>query len=238
MDNIFIPSYNRSELVRTYEYLGTGHIIVPESQKKDYRKRYGDAVISIPDSQDGTVSRKKKNTLDLINTKSKDGIGWLIDDDLVSIIRKKENRKLNGEEALEKLEELYILMKDGEFTYSGFDYSGDNLKLKDMTPFSFNKIFFGAVLIDTKDKLRHDESFTICEDVDFYLQKLNNARKVLKDNQYFAKFYGEDGGKDSVIQYNRDMQKEFAKKLNHKWGYNAMVWKGKGFRFYNPIKGI
>ena len=58
MDNIYIPSYNRSDLVRTYEYLGCGHIVVPESQEKKYKKRYGSAVISIPDNKDESESPK------------------------------------------------------------------------------------------------------------------------------------------------------------------------------------
>ena len=59
VNNIYIPSYNRSDLVRTYEYLGTGFIVVPESQKEDYKKKYGNAVLSIPDNKDGSVSKKR-----------------------------------------------------------------------------------------------------------------------------------------------------------------------------------
>ena len=238
MNNIYIPSYNRPDQVRTFDYLGVGNIIVPYSQEKEYKKKYGKNVIGIPDKQDGTDARKKRNLLNLIYKKEQDGFGWMIDDDLEFIRRKKENETLCKDSALELLEKIYIMAKDGNFTYCGFDYSSDNMKLKDMTPFSLNKIFFGAVLVDTKDNLRYDERFKICGDVDFYLQKLNKNRKVLKDNQYQAVFYGEDGGKDSVIGYNRKDQKEYANKINNKWGYKAMVWKNTGFRFFNPINSI
>ena len=83
MNNIYIPSYNRSERVRTYEYLGTGHIVVPESQESLYKKRYGDAVITIPDKRDGSVSKKRNAVLDLIQERETDGYGWVCDDDFI-----------------------------------------------------------------------------------------------------------------------------------------------------------
>lgn len=236
MNNIYIPSYNRSNQVRTYEYLEQGYIVVPESQEKEYRKKYGKAVLAIPDDRDGSVARKRNAILDLI--KEKTGSGWMIDDDLECLRRKKENTKISGQDALEHFERIELMAKDGEFMFAGFDYSGDNMKLKDMSPFSFNKIFFGCVYVDARDDIKYDERFSICEDVDYFLQKMERHRRVLKDNQYQAMFFGEDGGENSVIRYDQEKQKEFAKIINKKWGYGAMVWKGTGFRFYNPIKGV
>ena len=66
MNNIYIPSYNRADLVRTYEYLGCGKIVVPKSQEKDYKKKYGDAVVSIPDKKDGNIAKKRNAIIDLI----------------------------------------------------------------------------------------------------------------------------------------------------------------------------
>jgi hypothetical protein len=91
MNNIYIPSYNRSHSVKTYEYLGCGKIIVPKSQESAYKKRYGNAVQSIPDKRDGSVAKKRNCILDLITEEQEDGYGWIIDDDLVKIKRKKEN---------------------------------------------------------------------------------------------------------------------------------------------------
>ena len=112
MNNIYIPSYNRSERVRTYEYLGTGHIVVPESQESLYKKRYGDAVITIPDKRDGSVSKKRNAVLDLIQERETDGYGWVCDDDFICLRRKKENLKMDGDEALEHFERLYIMAKE------------------------------------------------------------------------------------------------------------------------------
>jgi hypothetical protein len=96
MNNIYIPSYNRHDKVRTYEYLGCGHIVVPESQEKDYKKRYGSAVVSIPDKRDGSVAKKRNAVLDLIKENEADGYGWVCDDDFIHLVRKKENIRLSG----------------------------------------------------------------------------------------------------------------------------------------------
>jgi len=238
MNNIYIPSYNRADKVRTYEYLGCGKIIVPKSQEKEYRKRYGDAVQSIEDSRDGSVSKKRNAVLDLIKEGQKDGYGWIIDDDLVKVKRKKESKDLDGEETLELLERLYIMAKDCDIKYAGIDYSLDNMKLKDYQPFSFTKVIFGSTLICENDGIRYDERFKLNEDVEFWVQKLNSNRRLLKDNQYANVFYGDDGGKDSVIGYTNDDRRVYATMLNNKWGSKIMNWNKTRFEFKIPIKGV
>lgn len=238
MNNIYIPSYNRPELVRTYEYLGCGKIIVPKSQEKEYQKRYGEAVQSITDNRDGTVAKKRNAILELIQEEQEDAYGWLIDDDLVGLRRKKENITLDTEEALELLERLYIMSKDMEIGYAGVDYSLDNMKLKDYQPFSFTKPIFGGALVCAKDGLRYDERFRINEDVEFWVQKLNLNRRLLKDNQYAMVFHGEDGGKDSVIGYSNNDRRMYATMLNNKWGHRIMNWNKTRFEFKIPLKGV
>ena len=238
MDNIYIASYNRHKDVKTYEYLGTGKIVVPESQKKSYSKRYGKAVVGIPDKNDGMISKKRNAIINIIKEEQKDFYGWICDDDLVSLRRKKENIKMTGDEALEHFERLYIMAKDMNAKYAGFDYSADNMKLKDMSPFSLNKMFFCVCLLKVDDSLKYDERLKINEDVDFFLQKINKNRFVIKDNQYVIEAYGVDGGKDSVIKYKKADQRKYATMINNKWGYKAMVWDKTKFRFHHPIKGI
>ena len=238
MCNIYIPSYKRADKVRTYEYLETGYIVVPESQADDYRAKYGDAVLTIPDVQDGSVSKKRNAILDLIAEREDDNYGWIIDDDFIGLKRKKEDIRLTGDETLEVMEKLEIMAKDMGAKYAGFDYSEDNMKLKDMAPFSLTKPIFYITLVNTEDNLKYDERLRINEDVDFYLQKMNNNRRILKDNQYCALSFGKDGGQDSVIKYDRADQRYYATLINNKWGYKAMQWKKTSFRFDHPIKGI
>lgn len=238
MSNIYIASYNRFNCVRTFDYLGMGNIVVPESQADDYRKHYGKAVMVIPDSKDGSVSKKRNAILELIKEQQPDGYGWIIDDDFTGLRRKKENIKLEAENSLDIMERTMIMAKDMGAYYGGFDYSADTMKLKDMSPFSVNKIIFGITLVNANDDLKYDERLRINEDVDFYLQKLNLHRRLIKDNQYCAEFYGEDGGADSIIKYTKADQRYYATMINNKWGYKAMEWKKTSFRFNTPIKGI
>lgn len=238
MSNIYFPSYKRYEKVLAYEYLGEGNIIVPKLQEIQYKKRYGNAVISIDDKLDGTVSKKRNAVLDMIQEREEDAYGWIIDDDFKLLKRKKENKKLSGDEAIENLERVYLMAKDMGATYGGFDYSQDCLKLKDQSPFSFTKPIFGMILAKADDGIRYDTRLRINEDVDFWIQKMNQNRRMLRDNQYVNIFHGEDGGSDSVIKYDRKEQRFYARQINKKWGGQFMNWKKTSFQFKIPIKGI
>lgn len=238
MSNIYIASYNRFNCVRTFDYLGMGNIVVPESQADDYRKHYGKAVMVIPDSKDGSVSKKRNAILELIKEQQPDGYGWILDDDIKHIKRKKEDVNLEPDDAIQLMEKLEIMAKDMGAYYGGFEYNADMMKFKDMAPFSVNKIIYHMTLINVNDGLQYDERLRIGEDVDFYLQKLNLHRRLIKDNQYCVETFGEDGGAESVIKYTKADQRYYATMINNKWGYKAMEWKKTSFKFNTPIKGI
>ncbi len=239
MNNIYIPSYNRPDLVRTYEYLGCGKIIVPKSQEKEYKKRYGNAVQSIEDKKDGSVNKKRNAILDLIKKEQKDGYGWVIDDDLILLKNKKENIKLSGDECTEHLERMYIMAKDMNAFFCGFDYSEDCMKLKDMAPFSLTKPIFHCVLININDNIKYDERLITQGDLDFWIAKMNYNRKILKDNRFVAITHGVDGGKDSTIIYNKDDRKKSATSINNKYGLKIVqINKNGNQKFKIPIKGV
>lgn len=237
MNNIYYPSYKRWELVRAYEYLGCGTIVVPKAQEYQYRQRYGDAVKAIPDDKDGSIPKKRNAVLDLIAEEQPDGYGYMIDDDISYIKRKKEGNILTGDEACELLEKLYIMAKDMGARFAGFDYSEDNLKFKDMAPFSLTKPVFHMVLINVLDGVRYDERIRVASDAEFWVAKQAVNRRMIKDNQYVAVTHGVDGGANSVIGYDKAEQRHFATMINNKWGIRAMEWNGKSFRFNIPIKG-
>ena len=238
MNNIDYPSYKRWERVRAYEFFGCGKIVVPESQGDLYRKRYGDAVVTIPDHLDGSIPRKRNALLDLIKEEQEDGYGFIIDDDINRFKRKKENINLTGDEALEVMEKLYIMAKDIGATYGGFDYSQDCMKLKDMSPFSLTKPVYQLVLVNAQDNIRYDERFRINEDVEIWVQKMNSNRRMIRDNQYVAVAYGEDGASNSVIGYDKKEQQHYATMINKKWGLPIMRWNKTRFKFTMPIKGV
>tara|TARA_A100001201_G_scaffold47679_4_gene47836 strand:- start:2191 stop:2904 length:714 start_codon:yes stop_codon:yes gene_type:complete len=237
MYNIYIPSYNRPDNVKTFDYLGTGKIVVPESQKKDYQKKYGEHVLSIDDSLDGNIVKKRNAIINLIKKKEKTKCAWIIDDDLVYIKRKKENKKLKGDVALELMEKTSILFNDMKVGLAGFDYTEDNLKNKDFCPISLNKPFYQIILINTSDNIIYDKKLKVAEDLDIWLQKIIHYRRTLKLNQYCATFYGDEGGEHSVIGWTNDDRIEASKIINKKYGYKVMEYK-KRWNIKIPIKGV
>jgi len=237
MNSIYIPSFNRWESVKTFEYLESGTIVVPESQFLNYKKRYGKNVVSIPNKKDGSVAKKRNAILELIKEREPDGWAWICDDDLICIKEKKHQKKLTGDEALEAMERVQIMAEDMQAWLGGFDYSPDNLKLKDFQPFSFTKPVFGNALINVLDGIKYDENFRITEDVEFWASKMNKNRFMIRENRFVCVFNGEDGGKESVIKYSIEDKKKFAKQINNKWGRQIMVWNKTRFEFRIPIKG-
>jgi hypothetical protein len=183
------------------------------------------------------VQRKRNAILDLIFAKESSKTGWILYDDLEKLVEKKNQIELTGNEALERMEILEILFSDSGATLGGFDYSPDRMKLKDFQPFSLARPLFGAVLVNVADGLRYDTDLRINEDVDFWVQKMEKGRFLMKDNRFFTKFFGEDGGNESVIKYTTSERQEVAKQINKKWGYPVMSWTGKRFDFKIPIKG-
>ena len=93
-------------------------------------------------------------------------------------------------------------------------------------------------LINANDGIRYDERFRINEDVEFFIQKMNTYRFMIRDNQYVTQCYGEDGGSESTIGYDRAEQRYYATMINNKWGYQAMKWNKTRFEFKHHIKGV
>ena len=238
LSKIYIPSFNRWEKVRTYEYLGEGNIIVPKSQKGRYTKRYGKAVISIPDKLDGSVSRKRNAVLDIIEKEHPGMNACMVDDDMRFLMEKKYREQKHGDDAMEHIDRLLSMSDEGGFYFGGFDYSEDNLKLKDYQPFSFKKPIFQLITVRADDGIRYDERLRINEDVDFWAQKMNKHRKLMKDNRYVGVFFGKDGGKGSTIGYDVKDQQKYAQQLNQKWGGEIMKWDRKRFVFRISINGV
>jgi len=236
--NIYIISYKRSHACYTYDFIKTGNIIVPKSQETEYRDKYGDAVLAIPDELDGTVSKKRNATIDLIK-KHSNGKGWILDDDILSACWKKPKRKLTGAEFVEHMERIEIMAEDSNSFLAGFEYTEDMLKFKDFQPFSLNKRIFHCLYINTNDNILFDHKLVPVEDLDFFYQKINNCRHVWKENRIAYKTQGDEGGATSVIGYTKNQQIKQLKKFNRKWGAQFFSTDKNGkYKFKMPIKGV
>lgn len=235
--NLYIVSYKRWELVRTYEYLGYGKIVVPKSQAPLYRERYGDAVLPIDDELDGSISKKRNAVLDIIQQQS-NPYGWVLDDDIEYLMWKKPKRELSGEECLEMLEITESCAVQLGAKYSGFDFTEDNKKLMDYQPFSMTKRGQAGIWIDPTDGVRYDTRLKAGEDTEFYYAKLNANRLLWKDNRYMFKAYGVAGGEDSVIGHGVEEKKMAIELINKKYGRKLMELKPNGTeKIVVPIKG-
>lgn len=237
--NIYIISYKRWNVCYTYDFLKTGNIVVPQSQENEYKKRYGDAVLSIPDKMDGNVCKKRNATLDLI-TKHSNGKGWMLDDDIKKAYWKKPKRLLTGNEFVEHMERMEIMANDINSKLAGFEYTMDMLKYKDFQPFSLNKRIFHCLYINTNDGIRFDINIApVGEDLDFFYQKINSSRHVLKENRIAYVTQGNEGGETSVIGYSKEEQKKALELINKKYGRKLIDFKPDGkYIFKMPINGI
>ena len=58
--NVIIPSYKRSHDLKGKDYFLMAKYCVPESQKKEYIEAVGEnRVITLPDSEDGDIIKKR-----------------------------------------------------------------------------------------------------------------------------------------------------------------------------------
>jgi hypothetical protein len=79
---IVIPSYGRGDLLITNKIFPGATIVVPESQKEQYAHHKN--VVTIADTLDGNISRKRNAVLDLFV--GEDDI-LMLDDDIVDFLR-------------------------------------------------------------------------------------------------------------------------------------------------------
>ncbi len=215
--HIYYPSYNRWDKVHAIEFLDYGHIVVPESQEADYRKNYGDAVIAIPDDQDGWYTKKWNAVMDLAIKRNTPRY-YQIDDDIDGCINTFTNEPFTGAEALELLEIQYNLAEEMGAYLWGFTNSGQYSAQTQLKPFSMNKLFDQVYGIDVRDGIRHIHDLRVFSNVDFGLQKLNQHRKTWRDNRHLWTEAYSKGGADSQIKKVKADRDNDMKVLYRRWG--------------------
>lgn len=75
---IAIPSYNRASLLVTNLLLPEAIIVIPKSQEESYKNAGHKNLVTIHDSQDGNISKKRNAILSLFG--DRDDIVMLDDD--------------------------------------------------------------------------------------------------------------------------------------------------------------
>ena len=145
---------------------------------------------------------------------------------------------MNELEVLELFEEIYILLKDSGYYYSGLQVNTDKGAYREHSPFNFISYIPGPVQIFRKgNELRYDEELPLKEDYDMTLQQLYKYGGVLRMNKYsrICKQASNTGG--CAMYRNSEEELSQLRALQSKWGKDVVtmdVKSKKGFDF-NPV---
>ena len=214
--HVAIASYKRAGKVTSLKVLPFAWIWVPESQGDDYRKYYGDRVITIPDALDGNLPRKRNAILD------KAPCPWvmILDDDLTKIGYFEDGTEhVYTPETLAAMIEAHFLLAD-EFGCKlwGVNQTYDPLHYRTFTPFSLLSPILGPIGCHLAPELRYDEQSGLKEDYDFWLQNILKYHKVLRVNK--VHYYHDHGSLPGGVVSQRTMAYEESSVayMRQKWG--------------------
>jgi hypothetical protein len=222
--NVIIPSYKRSHDLKGKDYFTMAKYCVPESQKDDYVKVLGeDRVITLPDSEDGDIVKKRNWILKNIPRPL-----IMIDDD-VSMVGYYENRKgkVDGNHKIKQLNQNvlndffqhnFVLADDFGVKMWGLSQNQDNRIYKEFLPFNLSNIVLGPFQAHLDHDLFFDKKVGTKDDYDMALQQLNKYKKVLRLNKFhYLCEHGDNKG--GIVSYrSKEKEIEYCKNIMLKWG--------------------
>jgi len=218
MDDIHVAirSFGRAGRVRTLEVAPFAHVWVPESQGDEYRRHYGDRIITIPDECDGNLGRKQNAILDRSPCK------WtlILDDDISRIGMWEGGAQYTVEP--DRLQSIilagFLLAEQFGVRLWGINLNSDPLGYYTYRPFNLLAPVLGPFVGHLEPGLRYDESVLGKDDYDFWLQNIRAYRKTLRINRYF---YVHDHGKmpgGFVSQRTKETELAGIERMRKKWG--------------------
>ena len=179
---ILVPSYGRDDCATTMDLMPSAEIVVPESQKAAYEINYPGRVISIPDDQDGTVSKKRNAVIWLMGEGE---LAWMIDDDFVSMKHINSGKYVEDEDIEPVLFNHWVVMEELGACFGGFSISDDYVRSLEYQPFSITKCSYAALCIRNIGVMA-DENLGRYEDVDLFIALMNKGRIGWRDNRYYV----------------------------------------------------
>jgi hypothetical protein len=226
--HVAIKSYRRAGKVRTLDIAPFAHVWVPESQGEEYRRYYGDRVITIPDDQDGNLCRKSNAILD------RSPCPWtlILDDDVSEIGFWDDGRhyKASPEYLEEMIIDSFLLADEVGVKLWGINQVKDSLAYRTYTPIAFLSPILGPFNGHLAPVLRYDESVLGKDDYDFWLQNIRKYHRTLRINRFH---YMNDHGKMSggfVSMRTMDAEEKGAARMMEKWGKVYKAGGGAGGR--------
>jgi len=232
--NIVRPSFNRAGLVKGHDYFKGSKLVVPESQRDEYAKKYNSKrLIVIPDENDGNIAKKRNWILRNVERPL-----LMIDDDVSSMLMGEGKKiKSNGEWKYnrqiilqqERVEEVIIngfnLANDWGCVLWGINQNEDGRNYQQYRPFSLTNVVLGPFMGHLKHDLYYDERMGTKDDYDMSLQVLNKYRKILRFNKFsLACSHGDNKG---GIVGMRTQGKEivYCEAIMKKWGKKIIKYK-------------
>ena len=219
--HVAIRSYKRAGRVKTLDVVPFGWLWVPESQAAEYRTHYGERVISIPDAQDGNLSRKNNTILD------KSPCPWtlMLDDDISGIgcFEDGGHHWMTPSEIERMIVQGFVLADDLGVEFWGINTTMDALSYDTYEPFNLLCLVLGPFHGHLSPTLRYDESVLGKDDYDFWLQNIRAFHRTLRLNKYhYVHNHGSMAG-GFVSRRTRAVEAQGVQRLVEKWGSKVIV---------------
>lgn len=226
--NVIIPSYKRANDLKGKDYFEMAKYCVPESQKNEYINSVGaDRVITLPDDQDGSITKKRNWILKNIPRPL-----IMIDDDVRKLVF--WNDRKNGKSYLRQdfdktlVNDLLLSMIDiaeqFEVKLFGLSQNTDDRTHKEFCPFNLTNIILGPFQGHLDHDLLFDDRVGTKDDYDMALQHLQKYKKVLRFNKYaYECEHGDNKG--GIVSYrSKEKEIEYCKAIMLKWGTKVIKY--------------
>lgn len=214
---IYVPSYRRSDDIKTWHILNDCTYVVRKSEEEAYRKAGVTKILAAPDEEIDSLPKVRQWIID--NTP--EDIVIQVDDDLsrFSYANKTNIVNIEDKDTIDmELERIAQLISDLGIGFAALPMQENVLKYT--REFSF-KSTIGLVCWFNKDglkKSRYDEKIRFKADMDFELQELLHNRIILIPEYLRVKaVYDKNAGGNSVTKNTRTVQ-EAVEYMRSKWG--------------------
>jgi hypothetical protein len=214
---IYSPSYKRPTTCKSHKLFPRElfYYAVEEKEVEDY-ERAGHRVISLPKRSPQNIASARNCILRQRETKKI----LVVDDDLTNI-RWRLHRKrvdLDISEIMKVLINGFEMAEDIQCGLWGINLNTDPLAYQQNNPFHFSAPVLGTFSAILDDGLWYDESITLKEDYDYFIQQMQKYRRVLRFNylHYECDHLAMAGG---CQEYRTEEEEERQKLMfQKKWG--------------------
>jgi hypothetical protein len=214
--HIAIRSYKRAGSVKTLKVFPFASVWVPESQGDEYRQHYGDAVVTIPDNEDGNAGRKSNAIL------NHSPCPWtlILDDDITRFgcWEDGDHKDLDPNDLQWFIRHGFEMAAEMGVKLWGVNQRKDELCYHVYHPISLLNPILGPFNGHLEPELRYDGTVFLKDDYDFWLQNIYHHRRTLRFNKYhYVNALGVGTGGTTSIR-TMALEREHIQLMQAKWG--------------------